>query len=836
MTGEPIHEEPSRRQWVGYWSMIVQQTQNAFNDKMAQFILIPLGGAVGFAVESAAGIMIALPFVLFAPLAGWMSDRFSKRDVMLGAAVAQVSILAWICFSVWFHNLSMALVGFFALAVQSAFFGPAKMGINKELVGSKHLGFATGIQQMAAMLAILCGQIVAGWWFDRRFSEMGGEKEMAWAAALGPLGILTLTAVPALMLAIIIPRVPAQGGPKFTRKLAVSHFVNLKELWRDKRLRQAALGVAFFWGIASFINLWSVKLAKELTGGGEGFGTMSSGFMAAASLGMAAGFGSAAYLLRKRIELGWVPLAGALMSLSALVILFLPFDGPLFLGALAVLAFAAAVFLAPLNAWMQDRYPANKRGEFQSAVNLMDCLAGILSVALIELFARGADMLGIDALICIRFQMLFVAIACLLATMGIIRVLPKDFLRLVSLAWLRTTYRIRAVNPDRLPTQGGVLMLPNHVSYIDAFLLSAASPRPLRFVMDGGFASRRSVNFFTKVFGTVLIRRDQPLEAIREIIRALREGDVVCYFPEGQLTRTGGLSPLMRGFELIARKAGHPVVPVWIDGAWGSIFSYERNRFFGKLPHRGKFKITVAFGKPVEPRKVDRLMLRDALMEASREAVAERHAVGNWEMRRCVSNAAIRKLFEATNHARRRAAWINGHQIRMINALQAGHPIHVWQKDPALHELFGLLAGFAGLARAKVVIKETLDPHQGEVWIGGDALRDEWLAAPPAVPVVFYDFSVCSMQPLAVESIRHFPCLSVDGLVVAMSMPNPPEVPEGFDAQPGSKVDSVGKVLPGWSIARGPSGRLHAYGPAKPDGLCLPDRCELDADGFLISG
>ena len=162
MSDESSAFEPTRRQWVGFWSMIVQQTQNAFNDKMAQFILIPLGGAVGFSVESSAGLMIALPFVLFAPIAGWMSDRYSKRNVMLGAAILQLLVLFWICGSVYIKNLPLALCGFFALAVQSAFFSPAKMGINKELVGSKHLGFATGFQQMTAMLAILVGQIVGG--------------------------------------------------------------------------------------------------------------------------------------------------------------------------------------------------------------------------------------------------------------------------------------------------------------------------------------------------------------------------------------------------------------------------------------------------------------------------------------------------------------------------------------------------------------------------------------------------------------------------------------------------------------------------------------------------
>ncbi|MCF7733699.1 MAG: hypothetical protein K9N23_18570, partial [Akkermansiaceae bacterium] len=118
MPDSATHDEPTLRRWVGFWSMIVQQTQNAFNDKLAQFILIPLGGAVAvnMPVEFYAGILISLPFVLFAPLAGWMSDRYSKRDVMLAAAVAQLLILTWITWAVWGRHLALAMSGFFALA------------------------------------------------------------------------------------------------------------------------------------------------------------------------------------------------------------------------------------------------------------------------------------------------------------------------------------------------------------------------------------------------------------------------------------------------------------------------------------------------------------------------------------------------------------------------------------------------------------------------------------------------------------------------------------------------------------------------------------------------
>lgn len=830
--------EPTRRQWVGYWSMIVQQTQNAFNDKMAQFILIPLGGAVGMAVESWAGMMIALPFVVFAPIAGWMSDRFSKRDVMFGSAVLQLVVLVWICLAVVIKNLPLALLGFFALAVQSAFFGPAKMGINKELVGSKHLGFATGIQQMTAMLAILVGQIVAGWWFDHRYAAMGGSPELAWKAALGPLLLLAACAVPALLLAWIIPRVPAQGKQPFSWKLSLSHFSGLRDLWRERRLRQASFGVAFFWGFAAFINLWSVKLAKVLTGGGEGFGTLSSQFMAAASLGMAAGFGFASFLLRKRIELGWVPIAGMAMTVLSLVIVWAPPGGTGFMALLAGLAFASALFLAPLNAWLQDTYPADKRGELQASVNLQDCFGGIIAVAIIAGFEFVTGWLELEPLTGFRLQMLFIAGVCLWVTLWILQVLPADLLRMLGVWLVRLLYRIRAAHPERLPAKGGALLLPNHVSYADAFLLSAASPRPIRFVMEEVFASRRSIDLFTRIFDTITIRRDHPLEGIRAMIHALRQGDVVCLFPEGQLTRTGTLSPLLRGFELTARKAGHPILPVWMDGIWGSVFSFERNRFFGKWPRAGKLPVTVAFGVPLEPKDASAESVRQGLLEASAEAVERRFGESKWSARRPGPGASQGRAFEALEGSGRAAAWGNGHQIGMVNALPWGGVIHGLRDDPALEGLFGLTVAFPDLFRARLVLEAAYEGKRPGLWVGGERLRGQ-IAECSHVPAgtEFYDFSAQALEPLIKDGLAHYPCLAIGGRVIAMSMADPPEVPSGFECQVGHKRGSWGRLLPGWVIRVGADGRHRVHGFGVPHaGLELPEGCLPDDEGFLVRG
>ncbi|MGA0853236.1 MAG: 1-acyl-sn-glycerol-3-phosphate acyltransferase, partial [Luteolibacter sp.] len=189
-------------------------------------------------------------------------------------------------------------------------------------------------------------------------------------------------------------------------------------------------------------------------------------------------------------------------------------------------------------------------------------------------------------------------------------------IRFVFLAAFRFVYQIRAVHTERVPAAGGALLLPNHVTFADAFFLSAASPRPIRFVMDEAFIASPAIRWFTGIFGTVNIRRDQPLEAIREVIKALKKGEVVCLFPEGQLTRTGTLSPLQRGFELIASKAGHPLIPVWCDGSWGSIFSYERNRYFKKMPRRNAGGIRIAFGEPLSPKDANARSVCDGIMAA----------------------------------------------------------------------------------------------------------------------------------------------------------------------------------------------------------------------------
>jgi acyl-[acyl-carrier-protein]-phospholipid O-acyltransferase/long-chain-fatty-acid--[acyl-carrier-protein] ligase len=414
--------------------------------------------------------------------------------------------------------------------------------------------------------------------------------------------------------------------------------------------------------------------------------------------------------------------------------------------------------------------------------------------------------------------------------------LKAGFLRVIGVAIVRMIYRIRTVHSGRIPESGGVLLLPNHVTFADAFFISAACRRPVRFVMDEVFLAKRSIRIFTGIFETMTIRRAHPLEAIREIIRALNQGDVVCLFPEGQLTRTGTLCVLQRGFELIAKKAGHPLIPVWCDGSWGSIFSFERNCFFRKMPRRMDHGITFAFGSPIEPKAANLETVRDGILIASADAIDRIFSARSWSNRKPKAKNPATRAFRALDEATRRRMWINGHQIGSINALQRRQPFNAIATDPLLTELPGLFSAFPDLFRAGLRLHEVFNGEEDGVWVGGDVLRGFIQTSQITARITLYDFGSRPLKPVERAGLCHCPCLAVNGIVVAMSMPHPAPSSDNFEPQHGHKPRSWGKPLPGWHFTKRPAdATLHAHGPAAPEsGLPLPAKCHFDAEGFLL--
>ena len=428
-------DQATRRNWASFYSLLILQTQNAFNDKAAQFLLIPLGGILvssskipeASGLEYILGALIVLPFILFAPIAGWLSDRYSKTNVIRGAIFLQFSVFLSILLAVYYQNLWLAVFGFFLLSVESVILSPAKRGIVKELVGHNRLGFASGILEMSVVLAVCVGQVLSSWWFDVNLlsleRESPGNSSNGWDAAFMPLLIITAATIPTILLAYGIEKKPAMGKRSFETKILWEHFSQLKDLWEDRRIRLSSVGIAFFWGFAGFLNLAAIQMGKDTSGGGVGFGTDIAWLMFAASGGIAGGGIISSIVCRKNIQLGLVPIGGLLMACGSVALAMTPIESSWIKLWIAIAGAGGATLLVPLNAYLHDVCPPQKRGRIIAGLNLLDCISGLLAVVIQGLMAK------FDLPHSLQFTVL--AVISLVATGYAAKLVPKHFVRLI---------------------------------------------------------------------------------------------------------------------------------------------------------------------------------------------------------------------------------------------------------------------------------------------------------------------------------------------------------------------------------------------------------------------
>jgi acyl-[acyl-carrier-protein]-phospholipid O-acyltransferase/long-chain-fatty-acid--[acyl-carrier-protein] ligase len=593
--------------------LLVAQTQVAFNDNAAKFLLAGLA-ALTLSEKGATRItcllaaLLVIPFVLFAPLVGWLADRFPKQKILSIALLFQVVVMGLIILAVQLESLPFAIVGFALLAMQASLFSPAKYGIVKELVGSERLGVAMGWLEMLTVAAILLGGFGGGWAID----HLGSKWEAASQATLW-LGAGSLIA---WFVFLGVRQTEVQSVEPFQKSILWRHVTQLRELWLSRPLRLSALGVAYFYSFGGLLYLTLFQLGREMRAGGSGAG--DAGVMLAL-LGFGVGLGSlaAAGFCRRRIELGLVPVGALGISLTLLVLGICGGDLEARVAGLIILGVFAGLFTVPLNAFLQDRAGENQRGRVTAATNLLTNLAGLVGVGIYFLLA---DFLNLSA----HHQFLVLFLPTFAVALYIVWLLPESLLRLWLLIVSRCFYRVRAMGLENLPSKGGVLLVCNHVSYVDAIVLQLACPRPIRFVAYEALHHQWWLGWALRILGVIPISSRHAKDAVRSVAQRLKQGEVVCIFPEGQLTRTGVLMGLRKGFELMARQGEAPVVPVFLDALWGSIFSFSENRYFLKLPRQLPYPVSVDFGKPIAPDVATRMTVWKALLDLGEEAFEAR--------------------------------------------------------------------------------------------------------------------------------------------------------------------------------------------------------------------
>src|SRR5882672_5065322 len=200
---------------------------------------------------------------------------------------------------------------------------------------------------------------------------------------------------------------------------------------------------------------------------------------------------------------------------------------------------------------------------------------------------------------------------------------------------VRCFYRVTALGLENIPA-GGFLLLPNHITWVDAIVLQLACSRPIRYIIDQEYYYQPILHPLLRTLGCIPINIRHSRSAIRAATEKIAEGEIVCLFPEGQLERTGALLRLQRGYELIARHANAQVVPVWLDQLWASIFSFQGGRFFTKFPKRIPYPVTIAFGKPLEPKTADVATVREELLKLGESCFSRRPSLDRHLAEECV--------------------------------------------------------------------------------------------------------------------------------------------------------------------------------------------------------
>ncbi|GAB2601395.1 acyl-[ACP]--phospholipid O-acyltransferase [Nitrincola alkalisediminis] len=564
--------------------IIIQNTVFKLYDGPLQVILIAVVNG-----------LILLPFILLLSPAGFLSDKYRKTSIMQASAWAAVAITLGItaCYYMGWFWAAFAMT--FLLAAQSAVYSPAKYGYIRELFGKEHLGEANGLVSALSICAILVGIFAFSILFELWYPA-GSLSEADILRAIAPIGwLLVLNSVIELVMMYRLPTQPATGvTTTFETKKYLSGRLfgkDLQPLVRSKVIRLSVIGLATFWGVGQVMLAAFPAFAKE-----EMFLTNTifvQGILACSGVGIALGSVFAGRFSRDYIETGLLPL-GALGI--AMGLLYLPFTETLMAAALTFLfiGFMGGIFIVPLNALIQFHADESEMGRTLAANNWVQTVVMLSFLLLTVAFS----LLGLSS----KALLELIAIVALVGCFYTIYQLPQSLTRCV-LSWVMSRrYKVAVQGLEHMPAQGGVLLLGNHISWVDWAIVQLVSPRPVRFVMLRSIYERWYLTWLFDLFGCIPIEQGvSSRNALKTVSDALNKGEVVCLFPEGTISRTGHLGDFRRGYERACIDVTSDVVilPFYLRGLWGSQFSRSSSHLKNNSLRLTRRDLIVAFGAPL---------------------------------------------------------------------------------------------------------------------------------------------------------------------------------------------------------------------------------------------
>ncbi len=593
----------------------ITQFLGAFNDnvyKNAMVILVTFHLVTRLDTDTlvnlAQGLFI-LPFFLFSATAGQIADKLEKSRLMRAIKSWEIVIMIAGASALYMKSTPLLLAILFLMGTQSAFFGPAKFGILPQHLRESELVGGNGLVESGTFLAILLGTLTGGVLVNLDNGHYLVGLLVIVLAVAGRIASAWIPVAPAVDPDLRIAWNPVRETRRITGYATENRTIFL-----------SILGVSWFWFYGAVFLAQFPNYTKEVLGGD---GTVATLLLTVFSLGIGIGSLVCERLSSRRIELGLVPIGSIGLTLFGIDLAFA--HGPAgdlqsageflrhpenwrVLLDLGLIALFGGIYIVPLFALIQHRATPQHRSRIIAANNIISAF-GMVVAALLSVTLLNAGLTIPD---------LFLTVAMMNAAVAVFiySLVPEFLMRLVIWVLVHTLYRIEKTDLHYIPETGPALLVCNHVSFVDALIIAAVSPRPVRFVMHHALYKIPILNFVFRTGKAIPIasaREDRQLmeDAFDTIAEALEDGELVCLFPEGRITEDGSMNPFRPGVERILARTPVPVVPMALRGLWGTFFSrWHKGRALSAFPRRLWSKIAIVSGAPIDPGVADAAVLR----------------------------------------------------------------------------------------------------------------------------------------------------------------------------------------------------------------------------------
>ena len=622
MSGHSQFDLLKQRRFLPYFTV---QALGAFNDNVFRQAIIGLLGvmaAAGMLDESTRGTytqlapaVFILPYFLFSSIAGQFAERTEKSRLIRITTAMEIAIMSLAAVGFLLQDMRVLLFALFATGVQSTLFGPVKYSILPSVLKPEELTGGNGLVEMGTSIAVLLGMLFGG----LIFTVAGEHGTQAAAVAV------ILLAIAGNVLSRMIPAVPASAPDLEVQWNPIPESLAILRLAKKQlAVRNSILGVSWFWFTGTVLTGNLPVYAETHLGGTP---TLYVFALAVFSIGVGVGSLLCEKLSARTVEIGLVPLGAIGMSACIVHLALAPaiaakgLDVAGFIAQpgswwvvldLAGIGLFTGFFVVPLFALIQSRTPKDELSRVIAGMNIQNAVfivaAALGGVALQQLLGWSIPQL-----------FLALGVASIVVAAWIFSIVPEFLMRFLSWLLVRGLYRLKLHGIEKnVPDEGAALLVCNHVSYMDALILSASIPRPARFVMYYRIFNIPVMRWIFRTAKAIPIAgaRENPelmQRAFDEVDAVLAEGELVCIFPEGALTKDGDIAPFKSGVERILQRAAArgqvvPVVPMALRNMWGSMWSRRVNARAGglldrmRVPHRLRARIEVMAGEPVDGR------------------------------------------------------------------------------------------------------------------------------------------------------------------------------------------------------------------------------------------